>query len=160
MIEIQHKKYNYFRYGFMIGIWQTLLDNYDFDLLIHCQTRNLIGENLNKYIIDFKNKKDKILMAPSFHSLIGSSIDVSLMFMKRNAVISYTQTGVRQNFEFFSQKCLNCEEEAFLMFRNNWYNPWKNILLKPVTRIIVYLVALAKIFNANRNIIHHCVPFS
>jgi hypothetical protein len=73
-------------------------------------------------------KRKEVLMAPAFTSFIGSSIDVSLMFMKKSCVLTYSQTGARQNFEIFSNECLNCEEEAFLMFRNSWYNPWKEIL--------------------------------
>jgi hypothetical protein len=124
--EPYSKNKNYFRHGFMTGIWHTLLNYSDVDLLIHCQTRNLIGEDLTPYINNFL-ERDEIIMAPKFSSLMGSSIDVSLVFLKPPAILFYSIGGYRQSIDT-RKKVLNCEEEAFLMFQNSWYNPWNKIL--------------------------------
>jgi len=124
--EPYSKNRNYFRHGFMTAIWHTLFHEPNVDLLIHCQTRNLIGEDLTPYINEFL-KKEEILMAPKFSSLMGCSIDVSLMFLKPPAILFYSIGGYRQSLDT-RKRVLNCEEEAFLMFKNSWYNPWDKIL--------------------------------
>jgi len=115
---------NYFHYGFKTGIWKKVLDN-DFDLLIHCQTTRFLGEDMTNHITEFMNR-DELLMAPRFSSLIGSSIDVGFMCMKKQAALYYTATGRRQSFSL-DEINLNCEEEAYMMFNGSWYNPWLDI---------------------------------
>ena len=38
----------------------------------------------------------------------------------------YAVAGLRQSCDI-SPFALNCEEEAFLMFKNSWWNPWPEI---------------------------------
>lgn len=124
---------NYFRLGFMTGIWHSLLldknaDTYElpYDLILHCQCRTLIGEDMSPYIESFMERSD-ILMAPMYTSKIGTSVDVGCMFMKPYAAKTYLSTGFRQSCDQ-DIDCMNCEYEAFLMFAKYWYNPWPNLL--------------------------------
>lgn len=127
------KQNNFFRLGFMTGIWNALLldknhDSYelDFDILLHCQCRTFIGEDMSDHVEEFQRRPD-LLMAPGFNCEGGSSIDVGLMFMKTKAALAYAATGYRHSCEQTSV-CLNCEDEAFLLFYNTWYNPWPNLV--------------------------------
>ena len=115
----------YFRMGFMTGIWHALM-NYDFDILIHCQCRNLIGEHLQPTLKYFNTLEDQI-MSPTWSSMVGTSIDVGFMAMKKKAALMYCATGYRQNCDQ-SKTSINCEEEAYLMFNNSWFNPWPETL--------------------------------
>jgi hypothetical protein len=121
---------NYFRNGFMVGIWKALLDYADFDLLIQCQTTRIIGQDLSGILEEFM-KRDEQLLAPRFTSGTNNnynikSIDVGFMVMKKNAALMYAVAGKRQSCDSHNSP-MNCEDEAYLMFKNSWWNPWPNI---------------------------------
>jgi len=121
------RRYQYFRNGFVSGIWHTLLNEKDWDILFHIQGRVLIGESLEKELNSFFNS-DSLVMAPKFTQYIGSSIEISIMAMKQDAVKEYAVSPVRTSFNKYNLPDVNCEEEAYIMFNNSWYNPWKKII--------------------------------
>lgn len=128
-LEYSHQN-SYFRNGFMVGVWKALLDYADFDLLIHCQTTRLIGQDLSQIIGEFM-VRDEQLLGPRFTSGCGrpfdeSGIDVGFMAMKRNAALMYAVAGRRQSCDNYHLP-MNCEKEAYLMFKNSWWNPWPSI---------------------------------
>jgi len=116
-------EWNYFRNGFMTGIWHAAL-NLDFDVLCHIQCRNLIGEDLTQYFEDFY-KRDESIMAPQWNSSKrGTCIEVSLMAMKKPAIEKYLAGGLRPSLSPYGP-LLNTEEEAFHLFdKGEWYNPF------------------------------------
>lgn len=122
------REYSYFRNGFMTGIWHTLLNEKNYNILFHIQARVLIGENLKKEIDDFMLKDNKLIMAPFYTQHIGSSIEISIFAMKINAIRKYATSGIRQSFNIYNAPDVNCEEEAYIMFHDSWYNPWPDIL--------------------------------
>ena len=123
-----NKQNCYFRLGFITGIWKALLDFPDFDLLIHCQCRHLLGESILEHLENFFYKRDELVMSINFtadnNTLYG--MDVGFLVMKKPAALYYTIASKRNVCES-SYECLNCEEEAYEMFKNNWYNPWPHI---------------------------------
>ena len=117
-------EWNYFRNGFMTGIWHAAL-NLDYDILFHVQCRNLIGDNLTSYLIDFWSREE-IIMAPQWKaSRFGICVENSFMAMKKPAVESYLAGGLRPSLATFNP-VLNTEQEAFHLFNEggNWYNPF------------------------------------
>jgi len=137
LIQIGFKKYirysrqnNYFRLGFMTGIWKGLLDYPDFDLLIHVQCTRYLGRDFTPWLNEFM-KREEQLMAFSLTSEppvysdgeIYKAIDVGFMAMKKPAALMYAATGLRQCCERVVD-ALNCEEEAFNMFEGSWWNPY------------------------------------
>jgi len=117
-------EWNYFRNGFMTGIWHASM-NLDFDILFHVQCRNLIGEDLSPYLENFYNREE-IMMAPQWKaSRWGITVEVSLMAMKNDAVKKYVGGGLRPSLALYSP-VLNTELEAFHLFNENgqWYNPF------------------------------------
>jgi len=121
---------SYYRNGFMVGIWKALLDYPDFDLLIHCQTTRLIGQDLTKIINEFMQREEQLL-GPRFTSGANTKysetgIDVGFMAMKKNAALMYAVAGRRQSCDNYFLP-INCEKEAYLMFKNSWWNPWPKI---------------------------------
>lgn len=121
---------NYFRVGFMIGIWKALMDFPDFDLLIHVQTTRLIGKDLTPYIEEFM-ERDEQLMAMRFTSGKNrendiKGIDVGFMAMKRNAALMYAVGGRRFSCDN-NPSPMNCEDEAYLMFKDSWMVLWPEI---------------------------------
>lgn len=121
---------NFFRNGFMTGIWKALLDHPDFDLLIHCQITRYIGVDLTSYIQEFMSRPEQLFsirFTSGFKKQLDvRGIDVGFMAMKRNAALMYAVGGLRQSCDA-SFYPLNCEEEAYLMFKDSWWNPWPNI---------------------------------
>lgn len=131
--KVYSKQNSYFRLGFMTGIWKTLLDYSNCDILIHCQFRTLLGEDMSENLIKFWDKDEQV-MAPFYHAGNGTiqssegimGIDVGFIAMKKRALKLYAVTGLRQSFNP-EVNCLNCEEEAYYMFKDSWYNPWPKI---------------------------------
>ncbi len=121
------RDYNYFRNGFMTGIWHSLLNEKNWDILFHIQGRVLIGEPLGDFL-EFFNKSNYLVMAPKFTQFIGTSIEISIFAMKLDAVRKYATSTVRASFNVYGLPDLNCEEEAYVMFNDSWYNPWKSLL--------------------------------
>jgi len=127
---------NYFRNGFMAGIWHALINEYgNFDILFHLQCRQLIGEDITKECKDFLSKPDKFIIAPKWmdydHNKWCNYVDISNIGMKPIAAQMFTtmglrpSIGLRQNLgdEYYVQS----EEEAAILFQNHWYNPWPEI---------------------------------
>jgi hypothetical protein len=127
---------NYFRNGFMAGLWHSLINEYgNFDILFHMQCRQLIGEDITDKLSDFLNHKDKFIIAPRWrdydHNRWCNYVDISNVGMKPIAVQMLTAMGLRPSIglridpgeEYYVQS----EEEAALLFQNHWYNPWPEI---------------------------------
>lgn len=120
------RNWNYFRNGFLVGCWNAIL-NYDFDILLHVQCRNLIGIDMISMLHRF-NDSNKQVMAPKYISEsrdIKISIDVGFLAMKPDAVRTYTTFGIRPSLSPFDQ--INCETEAYEIFGDSWYNPFPEI---------------------------------
>lgn len=117
----------FFRTGFLTGIWKALIDFADFDILIHCQTRHFLGEDLTPYLKEFMTRKE-VVMSINHTSNGGhlKGIDVGFIAMKRAAALLYTVSGYRQTCDD-NPGVLAVEEEAYMMFENMWYSPWGEI---------------------------------
>jgi hypothetical protein len=122
------REMNYFRNGFMTGIWNALINEDDWDILFHVQCRVLLGKSLTDEIAEFMNTRDKKVMAPRYTQKIGSSIEISIFAMKPFAVRKYATSGVRQSLNIYEAPDVNCEEEAIIMFSNTWFNPWQDVI--------------------------------
>ena len=127
---------NYFRNGFIAGIWNALINEYgNFDILFHLQCRQLIGENIETECNDFMNKSDKFILAPKWmdydHNQWCEYVDISNIGMKPMAAKMFTSMGLRPSIGLRSninEECyVQSEEEAALLFKNHWYNPWPMI---------------------------------
>jgi hypothetical protein len=121
---------NYFRVGFMTGIWKSLLEAPDFDLLIHIQTTRMIGTDLTPLIEEFMSREEQ-LMAMRFTSGVNreddiKGIDVGFMAMKREAALMYAVGGRRFSCDN-NPEPMNCEDEAYLMFNESWMTLWPDI---------------------------------
>lgn len=128
LTEPYSNKHNYFRNGFITGIWHALLNEPEWDILFHIQPRVLIGANMSKHLHDFMNT-DKSVMCARLINSVGYSMEISLLAMKRQAVQTYATRGFRQSFEIENTLYIStCEEEAFKLFHKTWYNPWDNII--------------------------------
>lgn len=126
---------NYFRLGLMTGIWKTLLDYPDFDLLIHIQCNRLLGRNFEPWLKEFMEREEQ-LMAFNFKSALPPGvpskndncfIETGFMAMKRPAAQIYVAAGQRQCCDP-NPYPFSCEEEAYSMFANSWWNPAPDIL--------------------------------
>ena len=117
----------YFRTGFLTGIWKSLIDFSDFDILVHCQTRHLLGENMIPFLEEFI-KRDEVVMSIHHTSNGGGikGIDVGFMAMKKPAALLYTVSAERQTCDS-NPHVIGVEEEALKMFDGLWYTPWDNI---------------------------------
>jgi len=117
----------YFRHGFLTGIWKSLIDYRDIDLIVHCQTRHFLGIDLTQYLEEFL-QRDELLMSINFtgdnNCLQG--IDVGFMVMKPAGALLYTIRNYRQTCDE-DMNCLNCEEEALEIYKDLWWNPWPDI---------------------------------
>ena len=126
---------NYFRNGFMAGCWHALLNEYgNFDILLHLQCRQLIGEDMEKHCKDFMSKPDKFMMAPRWmdydYNKWCEYVEVGCMAMKPIALSMYTALGLRPSIGLLTQdeyKYPQAEEEAAILFANHWYNQWPEI---------------------------------
>ena len=119
--------HNYFKNGFLTGIWHCLLNEKDWDILIHVQSRVLIGDPLIKEIDTFYTRQEQI-MAASLIGTAGMSIEQSFICMKPLAAQKYCTNHQRPSFTSDDKYTLNCEEEVYWMFHNTWYNPWPHII--------------------------------
>lgn len=120
--------HNYFRNGFMTGIWHALLNIKDYDILYHVQTRVKIGDNLTSHLQEFIKLENCSVMAPRFASNLGTLIEISCMAMKPSAVLAYATQGLRATFTPPDSNTMSCEQEAYLMFYQTWYNPWPHVI--------------------------------
>lgn len=112
---------NYFHLGLKTGLWKKCIDD-DYDLLIHCQTTRFISSAVTDALNKFMDMPE-LVMAPRFSSMIGTSIDVGFLAMKPKAVLYYCAAGHRYSLHQ-TNKCLNCEEEAYLLFNETWFEPF------------------------------------
>lgn len=129
-------EWNYFRNGFMTGIWKALLD-YKFDILFHIQPRILIGKSIRQELEDFWNDKNSIIMAPKLTYDYGIDVEISMIAMKREAVETYATSALRHSLSQVPLGAFNCEKEAENLFFDRWYNPWykvKTIRKYPMVR--------------------------
>lgn len=140
----------YFRTGFLTGIWKSLIDFSDFDILIHCQTRHLLGEDMTPYLESFL-KREEVVMSVHHNSNGGEikGIDVGFFAMKKSAALLYTVSGTRQTCDD-NPHVMSVEEEALQMFNSVWYTPWGNI---PTTRQIDWPWRTCRTAQINNNIL-------
>ena len=120
--------WNYFRVGFMTGIYHALF-NPGWDLLVHCQCRTLIGKDIIPILNDFLKTSD-LICAPKWTASHGISVEVGFMAMKPDAVKKYATSALRQSLteaNIESDNELNVEKECYKMFMNSWYDPFPEI---------------------------------
>ena len=126
---------NYFRLALMTGVWKTLLEYPDFDLLIHIQCNYLLGKDFGPLLSEFMQREEQ-LMALNFKSALPAGmqaknnncfIETGFMALKRPAAQIYVAAGMRQCCDPDPYP-LSCEEEAYTMFANSWWNPIPDIL--------------------------------
>lgn len=121
-------KHNYFRNGFLTGVWYALLQPEPWDILCHIQTRVLIGCDLSNEFNTFTNNNKQVMCARLINST-GYTMEISLFAMKRQAVETYATKGYRHSFENHNSIYIpTCEEEAFKLFQSSWYNPWPTVV--------------------------------
>lgn len=125
--EDYSNRHSYFRNGFMTGIWHALLNENDWDILFHLQVRVLVGVPLKEEFDKFIDI-NKHVMSPKYTQMGGSGIEIGIFAMKKWAVMKYATSAIRQSFVMYNDSDINCEHEAFVMFSDTWYNPWKHIL--------------------------------
>jgi len=127
--------WNYFRNGFMTGVWYFLLNNVNededeqYDILFHIQPRTKIrpgAVNFKDLIKEFR-KSDALIMAPKLTYDYGVHVEISFMAMKREAVMLYATSGLRGSLSLVPLGAFNCEAEAEHLFYNRWFNPWPGI---------------------------------
>lgn len=114
---------NYYRLGFQSGLYRSLQDFPDADLIIHYQCSRLIGRDLRSLLEEFMEREEQLL-APSFVSgCLEPSLDVGFMAMKPRAANFLVATGLRQNCDP-DPNVMNCEEEVHTLLKDSWWNPW------------------------------------
>jgi hypothetical protein len=121
---------SYFRLGFMTGLWKFLLEyQNDFDLLIHLQVRHLLGVELKNYIEKFMSQEEQVMgMRYDSQDYAIRGIDVGFLAMKKDAARMYCATGTRQCLDNRPEHVIDtCEEEAYKLFADSWWNPWPTI---------------------------------
>lgn len=121
-------RHNYFRNGFMTGIWHALLNHENWDILFHIQPRVLLGVDMQPFIQEFINNDQYQVLAPNFYSQGGAKLEISFFGMKPGAVKSYSLGGLRNSF--IQENDIypwNTEQEAYEMFYNVRYNPWPEV---------------------------------
>ena len=118
------KGWSYFRNGFVTGLWYCIFQD-NCDILIHNQTRMLIGEDMNQHIEDFYNS-DKLIMAPRFTNIACTAVEVGFLCMKREAVIKIVSQPLRPSL-CETDDIMNNEDEIYYLFKDSWYDPFFNI---------------------------------
>jgi len=116
----------YFRVGFLTGIWKALLDFSDFDVLLHVQCRNFVGQDLTSVVEEFWKRPEDVMSLNWKSSANLRGIEISFFGMKKRAAQLYTMTGLRQSCDP-DPFILNSEDEAYELFKDTWYNPWPEI---------------------------------
>lgn len=109
----------YWHVGFMTAMYHLLLNVKDFDVAVHVQNSVLLGLDLNSYVLEFCNRSE-ILAAPKFTSEMGTYVETGLMMLKPEAVKQYAVSPLRPSLSDKNE--MNVEEEAFLMFKDGWWN--------------------------------------
>jgi len=128
LTESYSRANNYFRNGFMTGIWHSLINEKNWDVLFHVQTRVLLGESLEEEMKKFFADDEMNIMAPRFTQQIGCSVEISITAMKPLAARKFATSGVRQSLNIYDAPDVNCEEEAYIMFNDTWFNPWQSVI--------------------------------
>lgn len=113
------RDWNYFRVGFQTALYHLLLNIKDFDVAIHVQDSVFLYEDLMPYVKEFL-KRSEILAAPKFSSEMGCFIETGLMMLKKPAIEKYITSPLRPSLT--EDESLNVEEEALLLFKDNWWN--------------------------------------
>lgn len=119
---------NYLKLAILTGIWKSILDYTDFDLLIHIQTNRFIGKNFINWIEEFMKREEQLMAFNLSSSLLEEDkqteklIDLGFMAMKKPAALIYAIAGLRQCCES-NPFPITCEGEAFRLFQNSWWNP-------------------------------------
>lgn len=124
--SVQH---NYFRNGFITGIWNALLNHHDWDVLLHIQPRVLLGVPMQDILKIFLQNEHYQVLAPNFFSEGTTGLEISFFGMKPGAAKIYANGGARNSFmpEKSINQSLNTEEEAYLLFHEVRYNPWPDV---------------------------------
>lgn len=120
---------NYFRNGLTTGIWHALLNEKQWDILLHIQPRVLLGTSMLSYLETFLKNDTYQVIAPCHHCSYGTEIEISFFGMKRAAAQKLVTAGLRQSIEQKNTvSTISCEQEALLLFKDQWYNPWPEVL--------------------------------
>lgn len=117
--ENYNKNWSYYHSGFLTALYNILINHSDFDVAVHVQGSVLLNKNLNDYIKEFY-ERDEILAAPKLLVDMGSYIETSLMFLKRDALIKFVTEPLRPSLS--KNEVINVEEEAFYLFHDKWWN--------------------------------------
>ena len=121
------KKYgrgwNYFRNGFITGLWYSLFKT-DWDIVLHNQCRMFLGEDMNHYLEEFY-KRDELIMAPKFSNIACTVVEVGFIAMKREAVLKIVTQGERPSLWENDFEVPNVEDEMYHLFCDSWYDPFQ-----------------------------------
>ena len=82
------KEHNYFRNGFVSGVWYNLLNRDNWDVLLHIQSRVFIGDKMDKIFDDFYTMPQQVI-APNLICQAGSWMEISFFGMKPIAAMKY-----------------------------------------------------------------------
>jgi len=119
---------HFWRYGLFAGFNYALLnkEKLNWDIVIYAHYSLLLGFDLMPYLYDFMKRPESIC-APTMNSNWGSFLDTAFMIMKEEAIVKWiTESSIYTPHTNKQQKILS-EEEATILFEDDWYNPFTNI---------------------------------
>jgi hypothetical protein len=114
--------WNYFRNGFVTGIWSALFRD-DWDILLHNQCRILLGEDMNKHLEAFMDSPE-LIMAPKFSNVACLAVEIGFLAMKREAALRVVTQSRRPSLYHDDHAVVNCEDEIYQLFSDSWYDPF------------------------------------
>ena len=114
--------WNYFRNGFITGIWYALFKQ-DWDVLLHNQCRMFLGEDMNDKLERFHDRPE-LIMAPKFSNIACVAVEVGCVAMKREAAVKIISESRRPSLSYDDYSVMNCEDELLDIFEDSWYDPF------------------------------------
>lgn len=119
---------NYWKCGLMTGLHYCMLmkQSLDWDLIIYHHYSVLTSKKMDIILNNFSHQ-EKQICSPQSLTVNGSLIDTGMMIMKLGAVQKWILNS-SSSFKFINNHRLSVEEEATVIFKNEWYNPFTNIV--------------------------------
>ena len=96
---------------------------WDFLSFIHYSV--LLGKDIKPYLNEFANRPESF-MSPQFTTPRGTYIETGMMFMKPSAVKKWILNGSVKEYKH-NGIYLTIEQEATLIFNDDWFNPFDDI---------------------------------
>lgn len=120
---------NYFRCGFFGALYYFLLNKniYNWDSIAFVHYSVLLDIDLTKHIEDFL-KQPKSIMAPSLLTQYGNLIETGLMVFKESAIKKWILNKGINDYHSDRKTWTIIEHEATMLFENDWYNPFPEII--------------------------------